>query len=96
MPSISSVTCTAIKALVIKASGNNTNNVLVGAGNTTITSIFVATNDRLTLRPGGMFIFTAPDATGGAITAGSADILTIANSAGGAAVTYQVTVVCEE
>lgn len=91
-----SITCTKLKALSIFARAANTNNVLVGAGNTTITTIFSATNDRLIIRPGGLFILTAPDATGAALTAGSADVLTVANSAGGSSVTYEIAVVCVE
>lgn len=91
-----SVTCTAVKALVIHADSGNTNNVLVGGGSTDITTIFSDTSDRLIVRPGGTFILTGPDATGHVITAGSADVLTIANSSSGSVVYYDISVLCEE
>lgn len=91
-----SITCTKLKGLVIRAAAANTNNVLVGGGSTTITTILSDTSDRVIVRPGGIFIYTAPDATGAAITAGSADILTVANSAGSTSVTYDIVVVCVE
>jgi len=91
-----SVTCVALKALIVKAATGNTNNVLVGAGNSTITTIFSATNDQLIVRPGGVLMLTAPDATGAAITGGSADVLSVTNSAGGTSVVYDIIVLCEE
>lgn len=91
-----SVTCTSVKALVIHADSGNTNNVLVGGGSTDITTIFSDTSDRLIVRPGGTFILTGPDATGHVITAGSADVLTVANSSSGSSVLYEISVLCEE
>lgn len=91
-----SITCTKLKALIVKAATGNTNNVLVGGGSTTITTIFSATNDQAIVRPGGIFIFTAPDATGAALTAGSADVLSVTNSSGSTSVAYDIFVVCAE
>ena len=91
-----SVTCTKLRALIVKAATANTNNVLIGGGSTTMTTLFTATNDQLILRPGGVFIFTAPDATGAAMTAGSSDLLTFTNSAGSTSVTYDLVVICAE
>lgn len=91
-----SVTCTKLKSLVIKAAAANTNNVLVGGGSTTITTVFSATNDQLIVHPGGVFIYTAPDATGASLTAGSTDVLTIGNSAGSTSVAYDIIILCVE
>ena len=91
-----SVTCTKLKALVVKAAAANTNNVLVGGGATTITTVWTATNDQIIVRPGGIFMLTAPDATGAALTAGASDLLAVTNSAGSTSVTYDVIVVCAE
>ena len=91
-----SVTCTKLKALIVKADSANTNNVLVGGVNTTITSIFSDTTDQAIVRPGGLFLFTAPDSTGAALTAGSADVLTVGNSGGSTAVDYDILVLCVE
>lgn len=91
-----SLVCTSVKALVVHAHSTNTNNVLVGGGSTTITTIFSDTSDRIIVRPGGTLILTGPDATGHTITGGSADLLTVANSTSGSIVLYDITVLCEE
>lgn len=91
-----SVTCTKLKTLLIKAASGNTNNVLVGGGSTTITTVFSDTSDKVIVRPGGVFMYTAPDSTGAALTAGSADVLTVANSAGSTSVTYDIVLICVE
>lgn len=45
-----------------------------------------------TIGPGGMFLVSSPNAAGfGAVTAGTADILTVTNGAGGPA-TYQIAI----
>lgn len=90
-----SVTCTKLKSLVIKAAAANTNSVLVGGGSTSITTLFTDTSDQLILRPGGVFVFTAPDATGAAITT-STDDLTLTNSAGSTSVAFDIIVLCVE
>ena len=91
-----SVTCTKLKALVIKAAASNTNTVLVGGGATTVTTLFTNSNDQLIVRPGGVFIFTAPDATGAAVTAGATVLLVVMDGSSGTAVTYDVVVLCVE
>lgn len=93
-----SVTCTKLRALVVRAAAANTNNVLVGGGSTTITSLTTTgvLDKGLVVRPGGSLVWTFPDATGAALTAGSSDVLQVANSAGSSSVTYDVIVVCVE
>lgn len=93
-----SITCTKIKALVIKAASGNTNNVLVGGASTTITSLTStgALTQGLVVRPGGLLLWTFPDSTGAAVTAGSADLLQVSNSSSGSSVTYDVIAVCVE
>lgn len=93
-----SVTCTKLRALIVKAASGNTNNVLVGGGSTTITALTStgALQEGLVVRPGGQIIWVFPDATGGALTAGSSDVLQVANSAGSTAVTYDIIVFCAE
>lgn len=83
---------TKIRALLIKASSNNTNDVVIGGVNTTITSIFSDTSDKLKIKPGGVLLLTAPAAAGYALTAGSADVLTVANSSSGTSVAYDIIV----
>lgn len=88
------LTFTKVKALVIKAAAGNTNNVLVGgaSSNGFITPFGGATHT-VTVRPGGTLVLIAPDATGYAVTAGTGDLLKIANSAGSTGVTYDITVI---
>ena len=93
-----SITCTKVKTLLVKAASGNTNSVLVGGGSTTMTSLTTtgALQEGLVVRPGGLMLWTFPDATGAAVAAGSTDILQLANSAGSSSVTFDVIVICVE
>lgn len=85
---------TKIKALIFKASAGNTNDVLIGgAGANACFSFFNASTDKVRVKPGGMFALVAPDANGYAVTAATADLLTVANSAAGTGVTYDVIII---
>ena len=85
---------TKIKAIIVTAAAANTNDVLVGgAAATQVTSFFGDVTDVVKVKPGGMFMLVAPDATGYAITAGTADLLKVANSAGGTSVTYTIVLI---
>jgi hypothetical protein len=88
------ISFTKIKALIIKASAGNTNDVLVGgAGANACFSFFNASTDKLRVKPGGMIALIAPDVNGYAVTAATADLLTVANSAAGTGVTYDVIII---
>ena len=93
-----SVTCTGLKALVVKASSSNTNNVLVGGGLTTLTALTTtgALQEGIVVKPGGVFFITFPDDAGGAVTGGSTDVLQVANSGAGSSVVFDIIVICEE
>jgi hypothetical protein len=86
------VTMARLKALVVTAAAGNTNNVVVGGGATTITTLFGATTHTTSLRPGETVAWFSGsnDATGKVITAGSADLLQIANSGAGSTVSYTI------
>jgi hypothetical protein len=87
------LTMTRIKALMIQAAPGNTNDVLVGgAASNAISSIFGDVTDVVKIKQGGMLMLVAPDANGYAITATTADLLKIANSAGGTSVTYTIAI----
>ena len=88
------ITFTKVKALIVQAASGNTNDVLVGgaASNGFISWVGDAT-DIVKVKPGGTFAIVAPDATGLAVTAGTGDILKIANSSSGTSVTYKIVVV---
>jgi hypothetical protein len=64
----------------------------IGAGSACLASgtLFANTSDILNLRPQGLFLYTAPDATGLVVTATTADILKIDNSANGTAVDVDI------
>ena len=93
-----SITCTKLKAVVVKAAAANTNNVLVGGASTTLASLTStgALTNGLIVRPAGLLLWTFPDSTGAAVTAGSADLLQVSNSAGSTSVTYDIIAVCVE
>lgn len=82
-----------IKALFIKASAANTNNVIVGAAAGTPWVTLLNSTGTVTIRPGGWIAVAAGgDATGYAVTATTADLLKIANSGAGTGVDYDIAV----
>lgn len=85
------ITNARIKGIVIKAAATNTNNVIVGgaATNAFINWVGAATHT-LTVRPDGVFALFAPDAGGYAVTAGTGDLLRVANSGAGSSITYDI------
>jgi hypothetical protein len=90
------ITFDNIKALVISAAAGNTNDVEVGgAGANGVISFFGDATDKVNVKPGGTIVLIAPDATGYDVTTGTADLLTITNSAGGTGVTYDIIVIGE-
>ena len=90
------ITFVKIKAILISAAAANTNNVLVGgvaAGLATM--ILPQTTGIVAVRPGATFavICGTADSTGYAVTATTADLLHIANSAGSTSVTYDIVII---
>lgn len=83
-----------VKAIMITAASGNTNDVLVGgaASNTFLNWVSDAT-DVVVVKPGGLFLLAAPDATAYAVTASTGDILQVANSSSGTSVTYDVVII---
>jgi hypothetical protein len=85
-----------VAVLVINAPRNsstaNAGNLLIGGTGNTYAGFFnAATNGITPLRPGGMFLVTAPDATGFATPVdSSSDLLRIYNSHASASNTYQI------
>mgnify|MGYP001594440543 CR=1 FL=1 len=85
------LTFTAIKAMLVRAKSTNTNNVQVGGAASNAWATWVGNStDIVSVKPGGTLLIIAPDATGFAVTAGTGDILTIANSAGSTSVIYEI------
>jgi hypothetical protein len=88
------LTFARVKALLIRAAAANSNNVIVGnaASNGFISWVGGAVHT-VTVRPGGLMLLAAPDATAYAVTAATADLLHVANSGAGTSVTYDVIII---
>lgn len=82
-----------IKLIAVSAYPTNVNNLLLGAAAANPVSTILGATGVLTIRPGGLLLLTAPDATGYAVTAATADILRFANSGAGTAVGYDVVII---
>jgi len=82
-----------VKLLYLKAAAGNTNNLIVGNGTNPFINWVGAAAHTVTVRPGGIFLLYAPDATAYAVTAATGDIWQIANSGVGPSVTYDVVVI---
>jgi hypothetical protein len=79
-----------IRGLLIAADPSNTNSVVVGGASSNGFASWVGDDDAVIVRPGGVLVLVAPDATDHAVTPGTPDLLRIANSRAGAEVTYDV------
>lgn len=85
------LTFAEIKLIMVYADDNNTNNVLVGgAAANAFSTMFGDSSDVLSLLPGTLFSLATKDATGYGVTAATADLLKIANSAGSTSVTFEI------
>jgi hypothetical protein len=81
-----------IMAILIRAEAANTNNVVFGpAASNGFIGPFNAAADRLKVEPGEMVILTS--VRGWAVTAATADLLTVLNGAAGTSVSYEIVVV---
>jgi hypothetical protein len=84
---------TKIKALFIRAAAANANDVLVGgAGSNCWVGWVGDATDIVKVKPGGTLLWIAPDVNGGAVVAGTGDILKVANGGAGTSVTYDVVI----
>lgn len=90
------LTFTAIKAILVIAATGNTNDVLLGgAAANAFTGPFQNSSDIVNIKPGGVALFLNPSAAGWAVTAGTGDLLKLANSAGSTGVTYRIVIIGE-
>jgi hypothetical protein len=91
----STITFARIKAVVVRASAENTNLVQVTRPASNGVPLFMAAGDGIALRPGETFgVFAGvEDAVGHVVTAGTGDLLTLTNSAGSTSVTYDVIII---
>jgi hypothetical protein len=84
------ITFAVIRAIVIRAAAGNTNNVVIGAAaSNQFVGPFGAATHTIALRPGEELVVTNRGA-GWSVTAGTGDILRIANSGSGTPVTYDI------
>ena len=87
------MTFVKVKAIIITAATANTNNVTVSpATSNGFNGPFNAAADLIAIPPGGSFIVTAP-VSGWTVTAATGDLLTIANSAAGTSVIYDIVII---
>lgn len=86
------LTFARIKAVIVLAASANTTNITVSRPASNGVVLFDAASDAITLAPGALFAWVDPTATGKAVTAGTGDLLNIANSAG-ASGTYTVIII---
>lgn len=90
------ITMARIKGLLISADTTNTNNVVVGgATSNAVAGLFGATTHTAIVRPGATLVWLAgtADATGYVVTAGTGDLLQVANSGAGTTVGYSIVVI---
>lgn len=88
------LTFVKVKAIAVKAAAGNTNNVLVGgAASNQFASFFGDVSDKLVVQPGGAFGIATPGLNGYGVTAGTGDLLRIANSGAGTSVGYEIAIV---
>jgi hypothetical protein len=86
------LTFARVKALLVKAASANTNDVQISRAAAGI-PLFAATGDLIPVKPGGLFLWVAPNAAGVVVTPATADTITITNSAGTTGVTYDIVII---
>lgn len=91
------ITFAKVKTLLVKAADGNTNNVIVGgAPSNGWVGPFGAATHTVTVRPGETKLLACcgeGDLNGYAVTAGTGDLLRIANSGAGTSVSYDIVIV---
>ena len=81
-----------VKAIMVIAAAGNTNDVHVGGDANGLAGLFGNVNDLIVVKPGGAFLWAAPSG-GLTVTAGTGDILQVANSSSGSSVTYSIVII---
>lgn len=84
-------TLAKIKAIVIKSADANTTELQFKSDATNGVPLFSALGDGIRIPPGGLFVWTGPQA-GIAVTAATGDLLNVANAAGASAI-YDIIIV---
>ncbi|WP_282698209.1 hypothetical protein [Streptomyces sp. CC208A] len=89
------ITFARVKGLYVRADAANVNNVVLGNATSNAWAALLGATGTLTLRPGAAVGLTtgAADATAYAVTAGTGDLLKVANSGAGTAVSYDIVII---
>ncbi|MEU9606156.1 hypothetical protein [Streptomyces sp. NPDC048057] len=89
------ITFVKVKGLFVSAASANANNVVIGGATSNAWSTLLGATGTITLRPGATLgvMAGATDATAYAVTAGTADLLKVANSGAGTSVTYDLVLI---
>lgn len=87
------VVFTAIKAIIIKAAAGNTNAVEVTTPASNGFPRYLAAGDGESLSPGDVSSWFSGSAAGKAVTAGTGDLLHVANAAAGSSVDYDIIII---
>lgn len=89
------ITFVRVKGLFITAAAANVNNVVVGNATSNGWATLLSATGTVTLRPGASIgvMAGAADGTAYAVTAGTGDLLKVANSGAGTSVTYDIIVI---
>jgi len=88
------VTLAKVRLLAIKAAATNTDTLNVGGAAANGWATWVGDpTDVIKVRPGGILVLAAPDATGYAVTAGTGDLLKITNAAALATASYDILII---
>lgn len=87
------LTFAEIRLLLITASSANANAVVVSRPAANGVPLFSAASDAISIYPGGVFLWASPADGGVAVTAGTGDLIHIANSGAGTSVTYDVVII---
>lgn len=87
------ISCGHVKSIYVFASKANVNSVIMGAGTNPFVGPLGGTTPTVTIPPGGFALFVHPGA-GWPVTAATADILKLANSAGTTSVSYDIALTC--
>lgn len=87
------ITAVEIVAIMVTAAPGNANNVVLGNHATAAILLFGAAAHTFAVKPGGVFLAVAPNASGLlTVTPATADMLMVTNSAGGTPVTYTIAI----
>lgn len=87
------LTFVELKAVLVKAAAGNTNNVRVTRPASNGVPLFAAAGDGIDVPPGGILLWANPGDGDVTVTAGTGDLLTVANSSSGSSVTYDIVII---